>query len=130
MRKPRILIVEDELVVAMDLQMTLREAGYSVGEPVGTAEEAIQRAREECPDLILMDISLSDLTDGLDAAASIKEKCDLPIVFITGWSDPSILSRAVEISPGGCLLKPVAAEDLLQVVANAIEARRLKRPGP
>ncbi len=120
MTRPRILIVEDELLVALDLQMTLREAGYWADEPVGTAEEAIHRARDECPNLILMDISLSDLTDGLDAAASIKEKCDLPIVFITGWSDPSIISLAERISPCGCLLKPIAREDLIQVASSAI----------
>jgi hypothetical protein len=73
-----------------------------------------------------MDISLSDRTDGLEAAASILEECDVPIVFITGWSDSSIVSLAESLSPCGCLLKPVAGEDLLQVVRNAIEESRFK----
>jgi DNA-binding NarL/FixJ family response regulator len=126
MAKPRILIVEDELIIATDLQCSLRDAGFDVLEPVRSGREAVERALEGDVDLVLMDISLSDLTDGLEAAKSIRGQSDVPIVFITGWSDSSIVSQAQKISPAGCLLKPVAPEDLLQVVTNAIERSRFK----
>lgn len=127
MAKPRILIVEDELIVAMDLQCMLRDAGYDALEPARSGQGAVGRALGGGVDLILMDISLADVTDGLEAAKSIRRQSDVPIVFITGWSDPSIVSQARKISPWGCLLKPVAPDDLLQVVKSAIERSRLER---
>lgn len=104
--RARLLIVEDEGIVAKDLQNTLVKAGYVVVGTAATGKEAIEKASLHEPDLILMDISLRDDMDGIDAAAAILNARDVPVVFLTAYADPATLARAAEIGPYGYILKP------------------------
>ena len=84
--KARILVVEDEALIAMDIKVQLQELGYT---PVGHAirgEEAIELARELCPDLVLMDIQLAGAMDGITAAQAIRNQFALPVVFVTAYA--------------------------------------------
>ncbi len=106
MNKTQILVVEDEGIVAKDLQALLRRLGYHVPNTVGTGEQAIQLAIQNQPDLILMDIQLRGAMDGVQAAAAINSLQDVPIVYLTANSDEATLQRAKGTAPFGFLVKP------------------------
>lgn len=91
MNRPRILVVEDELLVAKDLQNKLEIMGYEVLCTVRTADQAIQRAQELGPDLVLMDIVLEGDTDGVAAANVIRSDLHIPVVYVTAFADKEIL---------------------------------------
>ncbi|KAA3663591.1 MAG: response regulator [Chloroflexi bacterium] len=111
--KAQILIVEDEGIVALDLQNRLRRLGYAVPEFVATGEEAVALAAEILPDLILMDIKLKGEMDGIEAANYIKENFDIPIIYLTAFADEVTLERAEHTHPYGYLLKPFEEHELL-----------------
>jgi two-component system cell cycle sensor histidine kinase/response regulator CckA len=104
--KTQILIVEDEGIVAKDLQAMLKRLGYHVPTTVGTGELAIQMALQNKPELILMDIQLRGGMDGVQAAAAISLQQDVPIVYLTANSDEATLQRAKATAPFGFLVKP------------------------
>ena len=106
MNKIQILIVEDEGIVAKDLQALLKRLGYHVPATVGTGDLAIQTAFQNQPDLILMDIQLRGCMDGVQAAAAINSVQDIPIVYLTANSDEATLQRAKGTAPFGFLVKP------------------------
>lgn len=108
----RVLVVEDERVVALDLATTLRRLGYAVEGPVDSGERAVEAALRVRPDLVLMDIRLRGEMDGVAAATRIGEETDAPIVFLTAHSDSETLERAKRASPYSYLVKPFRQDDL------------------
>jgi PAS domain S-box-containing protein len=106
MSKARILIVEDEAIVAEDLSQKLERLGYEVCGAIAGGEEAIGRARALRPELVLMDIRLKGRMDGVEAAQIIRQDFDLPVIFLTAHSDPGTLQRAKLTEPFGYILKP------------------------
>ena len=92
-RKKKILIVEDEAIFATSMQRILIRSGYDVSEPVSTGEEAVKRAKEEKPDLVIMDVMLEGNIDGIEAAMDIRSMHDMPIVFISGYQEEELLER-------------------------------------
>lgn len=106
MPKLRILVVEDEWITARDIKNSLEKLDYIVYEPVATGDDAIQKAIEFQPDLILMDIVLQGEMDGIEAADRIQTCCQVPIVFLTAYSDRETLQRANITQPFGYLVKP------------------------
>jgi PAS domain S-box-containing protein len=104
----RILIVEDEVIVAEDLALTLQGLGYHMVGKVSTGEEAIQRTEELKPDLVLMDIRLAGKIDGIQAAEEIRVRSDIPIIFITAHREADLISRAKVTQPYGFLAKPIS----------------------
>ena len=115
-RTRRVLVVEDEVITAMSLEMELEQAGYTVCRKVSTGEEAVEIARKEVPDLILMDICLAGNVDGIEAAKLIRKNADIPMIFITGYADENMESRAKSLKPLGYLLKPLKIEKLQQLI--------------
>jgi diguanylate cyclase (GGDEF)-like protein/PAS domain S-box-containing protein len=115
-----VLIVEDELIFALDLQQTLSGLGYRVVGMVSNQKEAIQYAVQHRPDLILMDINLEAGGDGIATADEINRTIDVPIVFLTAYADNDILRRAAKVAPHGYLVKPVQQRELHAVVQMAI----------
>jgi signal transduction histidine kinase len=108
----RVLVVEDERIVALDLATTLRRLGYTVEGPVDTGERAIDTARASRPDLVLMDIRLRGEMDGVAAAERIGAETGAPIVFLTAHSDNETLERAKVAAPYSYLVKPFRQDDL------------------
>lgn len=106
MAKARIMIVEDEAVTAMDLEMTLKEIGYEVVATASIGEEAIRKAEEQRPDLVLMDIVLQGEMDGIAAAEEMRKRFDIPVVYLTAYADEEKLSRARATEPFGYIVKP------------------------
>ncbi len=102
----KILIVEDEVITAMLMQAQLRSLGCIISQHVTTGENAIVSARENPPDLILMDIVLAGEIDGIDAAAAIRSESDIPVIFVTGYEDQNNKVRAENVHPLDYLIKP------------------------
>jgi len=128
MPKEKILIVEDERVVAMDIQNRLKDLGYSVCGLASSGEEAVKKASEIQPDLILMDIVLKGRMDGIDAARQIRERFNIPVVYLTTFSDEKTLQKARLTEPYGYILKPFDDRELrsnieMALYKGAMEAR-------
>jgi PAS domain S-box-containing protein len=117
---PRILIVEDERIVAMDLAGTLTELGYAVAGMAARGEDAIEQAKRLNPNLILMDVRLAGKMDGIQAAQSIREERDVPVVYLTAHSDNDTLQRAANASASGYLVKPFKSPELRCVIEIAL----------
>ena len=123
----RILVVEDEGIVAQDLQETLAKQGYEV---VGVASEGVQAvcmAEELQPNLIVMDVGLRGELDGLQAARMILDRFHIPVIFLTGHRDIETLQRAVRTGPLGYILKPFQEVELRSAIEVAIHKHRAER---
>ncbi len=118
-----ILIVEDEGLVAYDLQSRLERLGYSVAGIADTAESAVALATEKRPDLILMDIHLAGGSDGVEAAVEIHDKLGLPIIFLTAYADSGTLDRAAKVAPFGYIVKPFEEHTMAATVQMALARR-------
>ena len=116
----RILIVEDEPIVARDIAAQICDLGYQVAGHTRRGEDAIDMARSLQPDLVLMDIQLAGQMDGIAAAQAIVAELGLPVVFLTAFAADSILARAKLIEPYGYVLKPFSARELSTVLAMAL----------
>ncbi|MDA0334431.1 MAG: response regulator [bacterium] len=116
----RILVVEDEAVVARDLEQTLVRLGYEVVGVAQFAAEAVGKAAETRPDLVLMDISLQGDKDGIQAAEVIGTRFGTPVVFLTAHTDKATVARAQSAKPAGYIVKPFNREKLHETIAAAL----------
>jgi|YNPNPStandDraft_1061719.scaffolds.fasta_scaffold106601_2 CheY-like chemotaxis protein len=123
----RILIVEDEVIVAKDMELMLRNLGYAVCGIVRTGEEGVRRASQELPDLVMMDIGLKGEIDGIETARQIKAAHDIPVVYFTAITDQSTFERAKQTDPYGFICKPFEEKDLRSVVELAVHHGRLHK---
>ncbi len=105
MSSARILVVEDERITAEDIKDGLKSLGYKVPAVVHSGEEAVRKAMELQPDLVLMDIKLEGKMDGIEAAGEIKKHFDIPVIYLTAYSDENTLERARMTEPSGYVLK-------------------------
>jgi two-component system, LytTR family, response regulator LytT len=112
MSKIGILVVEDESIVARDIQQSLLKLGYEVLDICATGEDAMAKAEECKPDIILMDIMLKGTIGGIEAAAYIRNKLNIPIIFLTAYADSSTVSKAKVTEPHGYIIKPFKEIDL------------------
>ncbi|MBB6479010.1 ATP-binding protein [Spirochaeta isovalerica] len=117
----RILIVEDEGIVALDIQSRLESHGYGVIDIVSTGSRAIEIAKEEVPDLILMDINLKGSIDGIETASLIRRAVDCPIIFLTAFADEKTMKKARISDASGYILKPFREGELLVTIELAIK---------
>ena len=122
-----ILIVEDDLILAKDLQRTLIDFGYDAFAIAPSAEAAMTRAAERCPDLVMMDIRIKGPLDGIQAASMLKDKFATAIIYLTAHSDEAMIARAKETEPHGYLLKPVSDADLRPTVEIALHRHQLEQ---
>jgi len=126
-KKARILVVEDEVIVAENLALAISDLGYEVvGRPV-SAEEAVKKALELEPDLILMDVVLKGNKNGIDASQEIKKKMDIPIIFLTAYSDISFIDKAKSIEPYAYIVKPFQPRQLLASIEMALYKSQMEK---
>ncbi len=118
--KSKILIVEDEPVIASDIEMTLEELGYEVTDVVDCASDTIESILKNKPDLILLDINLEDDIDGVMLAQNINENHQIPFVFLTSNADENTINRVKRTSPSGFILKPFDKRDLKSNIEIAL----------
>ena len=115
-----ILVVEDERIVARDIQRSLTDLGYQVPVTAATSEQALHLVGEHCPDLVLMDIRLKGNVDGIDTAALLKAKYEVPVVYLTAYADALTVERAKATEPLGYVLKPLRPNELRSAVELAL----------
>ncbi len=120
----RIVIVEDESLVGLDLQETLERAGYEIVTVIDSADALLAVFQKEKPDLILMDIRLRSYLDGIDAVQRLRLFSDVPVIYITASTTPGVRQRAETTSPDAILSKPVPPETLLETVRKALGESR------
>jgi len=126
MEKIRILIVEDEGLIARDIEDMVRNAGYEICAVVGTGKEAVEKAETTHPDLILMDIILRGAMDGVEAAEKIRERFNIPVIYLTAHTDENTLQRAKLTEPLGYTLKPVEQKELMTVMEMALYKHQME----
>lgn len=124
MSKENILIVDDDRTTASIMQLHLNNFGYNVTGIASSAKEAIHMARDMEPDLVLMDIRLGEGADGIDAALAISKHMNIPIVFVTAYSDSKTLRRAKIVNPAGFINKPLRESDLKTTIEFAINSKQ------
>lgn len=120
MCKARILVVEDEVIIAMEIKNNLRSLGYEVTSIVDSSSKAIQKAEQDKPDLILMDIRIKGDLDGIETAEIIRNRFGIPVVFSTAYLDEERIERAKITMPFGYLLKPIQERDLKVTLEMAL----------
>ena len=126
MEKTRVLVVEDEILVARDIQSKLERSGYDVPEIADTGEIAIEKAAETHPDLILMDIRIKGDIDGVEAAERICKSRRIPVVYLTAYADDATVERAKLTTPFGYILKPFQLKELKTTIEIALYRHKME----
>lgn len=123
----KILIVEDEAVIALNLQQTLIKMGYNVIGISYSGKDAVDKARRLVPDLILMDIRLPGKMDGIRVADIVKSELDIPVIFLTAFSEDKIIERAKKVEPFGYILKPIQEREIKAAVEVALYKKEMEK---
>jgi PAS domain S-box-containing protein len=127
MANERIQIVEDETIIALNIQNMLKTMGYTVVGTASNGEDAIRKAGDLKPDLVLMDIRLAGEMDGVEAAGQIRSKFNIPVVYLTAYADDETLQRAKITEPFGYLIKPFEGRELYTTIEIALYKHRMDR---
>lgn len=127
MAEIKILVVEDDRIIADDIQITLNNLGYAVSSVVSSGLEAIKKAEEDNPDLVLMDIILEGEMDGIEAADQIHSHFNIPVVFLTAHANKKMLERAKVTEPFGYIIKPFEDRVLHSVIEIALYKHRMEK---
>jgi PAS domain S-box-containing protein len=126
MSQKRILVVEDEAIVAKNIERGLKKLGYAVPALASSGEEAIEKATSTRPDLILMDIKLRGEMTGIEAAIAIRRRLDIPVVYLTAYADDATLSEAKTTEPVGYLVKPFEMRELHSTIEMALYRQEME----
>ena len=127
MAKKRIMVVEDEGITAMRIQRSMEDMGYTVTSIVISGEEAIEKAEEDKPDLVVMDILLSGKMNGIEAAGKINSRFNIPVVYLTAYSDEKMIKTIKKTEPLGYIIKPFDERELRIVVEIAFYKHEMER---
>jgi len=127
MANSRILVVEDEKIVAIDIKNMLKSLGYNVPAIVSSGSEAMKKIEETKPDLVLMDIKLNEDMDGVEAADKIRSRFQIPVVYLTAYADEDTIQRAKTTSPYGYILKPFEEKELSTIIEIALHKSNIER---
>jgi len=122
----RVLVVEDESIEAMGIERKLKRLGYIVPAVVASGEEAVKKAEETQPDLVLMDIRLKGDVDGIEAAKQIRSRFNIPVVYLTAYADEETLQRAKITEPNGYILKPFEERELRSNIEMALYKHKME----
>jgi PAS domain S-box-containing protein len=123
----RVFVVEDEALIAMELQDRLSTLGYTVCGTASRAEEAVETILEAKPDLVLMDVRLAGVLSGIDAAVQLRDKTDVPVIFLSAYSDAELLRQAGTVEPFGYLVKPFEERELHASIQMALYRHRMEK---
>lgn len=127
MSRAKVMVVEDEKIVALEIADRLRTIGYDVPDLASSGEEALPKVEEGCPDLVLMDIRLKGAMDGIETAEQIRNRFGIPVVYLTAYADEDTLQRAKITEPYGYLLKPFEERELRTTIEMALYKSKMER---
>lgn len=122
-----VLVVEDEDIVRMDITMCLESLHYSPVGAVKTGDEALEKARQHIPDIVLMDIGIPGTMDGIETARVLREELDIPVIFVTSYSDDGIIEKVKGVDPYGYIIKPFDDRDLKVAIEVALSRKNAER---
>jgi hypothetical protein len=123
-RSRRALIVEDETMIALNLEADMRELGFDTCDLAANGQQARSQAMSNQPDVVLMDVNLEGGREGIEAARSLREECNVPVVFVTGHTDRDTVERIHKVVPGAPVLpKPVWSDRLADAVKAVMSFR-------
>lgn len=125
----KILVVEDEGIIGLNIKKKLKSFGYTVPAIVATGEEAVKMAEITFPDLVLMDVRLKGDMDGVETAEKIREIFNIPVIYLTAYSDDEILEKAKKTEPYGYIVKPFKANDLHSNIEMALYRHKMEKGG-
>jgi signal transduction histidine kinase len=125
-KKTKILIVEDELLVAEDISTRLKAIGYDITGTASTGEDSLKICEHNLPDIVLMDIMLGKGMDGIETHKAIKEKFDIPVIYLTSYSNPATVLRAKTTEPYGYIIKPFDERELYTTIEMAIHKHKIE----
>ncbi len=128
--KPKILVVEDQRITAEDVKETLEKLGYAVSGIAVTGETAIDIVEKEAPDLVLMDIVLKGEKDGIETANYLRSHFNIPVIYLTAYTDQKMLERAKLTEPSGYLVKPFKEKDLYSVIEITLHKSQTRQNTP
>ncbi|KMQ50143.1 chemotaxis protein CheY [Chitinispirillum alkaliphilum] len=117
---PSVMIVDDEAVMVMLLRVRLNGAGFKVCATASSKQEAVTKALELSPDFVIMDIRLTESGDGVEAAQEIMRKIRTNLIFFSGYSEGEIYKRAMELNPGGYIVKPFDISELVAIMKEKV----------
>lgn len=120
----RVLVVEDDAIIGMDIEHRVKKLGYEVCGVADSAAEALDIASRTRPDIALMDIRLRGDVDGIEAARMLRDTLGVPVIFITAYSDMKMRSRALDMEPLGYIVKPLREVELKNTLEAAEEKIR------
>jgi len=126
MKEERILIVEDDVNIAENIEEILQLLGYVNIDIANSANQAIKIVKKYRPDMIFMDIKLKGDKDGIELGEILKQMVDAPLVYVTSYSDPTIIERAKRVNPAGFIVKPFNTNDIHAIVEIVLYNRRSK----
>ncbi len=126
MANEKILVVEDEGIVVLHIKKTLEKLGYVVADIASTGDDAIMKAMECRPDLVLMDVVLKGAVDGVDAAEKIRALFGIPVIYLTAHADEATVQRAKVTEPFGYIVKPFRARDLYISIEFALYRSKME----
>ncbi|MDW7668794.1 MAG: LytTR family transcriptional regulator DNA-binding domain-containing protein [Bacillota bacterium] len=129
MSREKILVVEDQNLIALEIKKRLENNNFIVAEIISNGKEAVDYVSKHDVDLILMDIMLDDEMDGIDAAKKINENNDIPIIYLTAYSDDKTLEKAKETMSYGYIIKPIEEDKLKINIEMALNKHRLEKIG-
>jgi two-component system, cell cycle sensor histidine kinase and response regulator CckA len=127
MTRPQIMVVEDESIVAEDMKAMLEGFGYTVPAVAFSGEEAVKKAFDTHPDLLLMDIVLKGQMSGVEAVERIRSRCNIPVVYVTAYADEKTVRRAKATQPFGYILKPFDARELQTAIEIALYKHQMEK---
>ena len=127
MESTRIVVVEDEHIVALDIKMHLQKYGYEVPGMFASGEELLEKIDSLKPDLVLMDIKLQGKLDGLETSKIIKEKYTIPVILLTAFADEATIERAKTIEPFGYIIKPFEEKELRTTIVIALYKHKMEQ---
>ena len=126
MGNTRIMVVEDEQIIALNISSKLEDMGYEVPAMFGTGEEAVRDVGQVRPDLVLMDVNLAGEMDGVEAAAQIRETLRIPIIFLSAFTDNVTVERAKATDPFAYLVKPFKDRELQNAIEIGLYKHRIE----
>lgn len=124
MKPNRVLIVEDEMISALDLGQRLRIEGYEICGLAPTGEEALENFEKQRPDIALIDINLRGGLSGIKTAQEIRSRFSIPVIFMTGYADAETRRDAEVVKPAGYFVKPLEIGKLIEAIESAVEKDR------
>ncbi len=124
--RAKIVVVEDEIIILKDIIQKLKSIGYEVPASVSNGEEALKKVEDIRPDLVLMDIQLEGEIDGIEVANQIISKFNIPVIYLTSYSDSKTFNRAIGTEPDNYLVKPFDETELKTAIETSLFQKRLK----